>query len=475
MRRALAKHEFRAVFADRLVWVVALTLFTTLGYGTWVGRQAIERHRDAVGLAVAADSQSSAILQAAMAAATSGEANPAASQDPRRPFVAGRAMGAQHAILPIAPFQVSAVGQLDLFSPAVLVSLDGADFAEATEEIENPVHLLSGPLDLAFLITFLLPLLALALSFDMLSREKEAGTLGLLLSQPIPVARVIWIKSWVRWGVLVAITLGITAFWMSVFGQFDFFGMSLWSGIVGLYVAFWVGLAALVNLTGGTSPRNAMVLAFSWIVLTVALPTAMQMTAALVYPVSSRGEWLALEREELSQVQAASAQVLAAYYEEHPELMPAGTIDEVDFQIRTFAIREEARKRVEPVKARYRAQRHDQQELIHRLRWASPVTFTWVALLDLAGTGDLRLTHFESEVIRHHAAWNAYFAPRIYADQRLSPSDLGDFPVWRFDDHQRGFHLARVFPGMLGLFAFVGLLAVIGGRILALRRDGGWV
>ncbi len=471
----LLKHEVRALLADRLVWVVGLTLAVVLGYGVWVGAQAVERYGATLALAQETDAAQMADLREAMAAVASGEGNPSPFQDPRRPFVTGRTRGAMHATLPVASFQTSAVGQLDLVSPAVLVSLDGAEVGGGREEIENPVHLLAGPLDLAFVITFLLPLLTLAMSFDLLSREKDMGTLGLLLSQPIQPRRLVWMKALARWMILVGLTVGAGGLWlMALGGGLDLGGFALWSGIVALYVAFWIGLATVVNVYGGNSPRHAMLLAFSWLVLAVAVPSSSQVVASILHPVPPRAEWVALEREELSQVQEEAAEVLATYYQEHPEMAPEGSIDVVDFQTRSFALQEEARRRMDPVRERHREQRSAQQALIHQLRWASPVTLTWDLFIDLAGTGDARLTHFESEVRAYHAAWHGFFAPRVYADRRLSEDDLASIPVWVFEEEERSALMARLAPGFLGLLGLVGALMLAAWHMLRLRGGVRW-
>lgn len=471
MTWTIFRHEIRALLADRLVWVVAITLALTLGYGTWVGTKAVERHEAALALAHEADAMKLAELGEAMAGVSSGDISPSAFQDPRRPFVTGRTRGTTHATLPVSNFQVSAVGQFDLVSPAVLVSLDGADIGGGREEIENPVHLLSGPLDLAFVVTFLLPLLALAMSFDLLSREKELGTLGLLLSQPIHPRRLVWVKALARWSILIVLTVVVTGFWLMALGGLNLQGFALWAAIVALYLAFWIALATVVNVSGGTSPRHAMLLAFSWLVLAVAIPSSIHVVTSLLHPVPPRAEWVALEREELSQVQSEAAEVLATYYQEHPEMAPEGSIDVVDFQTRSFALQEEARRRMAPVRERHREQRSAQQAMIHQLRWTSPVTVTWDLLINLAGTGDARLAHFEAEVQAHHGAWHAFFAPRIYADRRLSEDDLALIPAWAFEEEPKQVLMARLGSGFLGLLGLLSVLSLAAWRMLGRKGD----
>src|SRR3546814_20416375 len=52
-------------------------------------------------------------------------------------------------------------------------------------EIENPLNLMTGTFDISFVVIFLLPVFIIALTYDMLSGEKESGTLALAMTQPV--------------------------------------------------------------------------------------------------------------------------------------------------------------------------------------------------------------------------------------------------------------------------------------------------
>jgi ABC-2 type transport system permease protein len=470
LRRTLT-HEVRALFADRIVWIAAVAVILLSGYAVHVGARAAEAHRAQVEAALAEEAERYALLRTTMEEVRTGNASLSPFQDPTRPYVAGRGRGQRYAVLPTSPFQASAVGQSDLIPPVVPVILDGADPRSTREEIENPVHLLSGPLDLAFVVTFLLPLLALALSFDLLSREREQGTLALLLSQPISARRLTLAKLLARWGLLVVLAVGAAGLgFLVVGGGLALDRFLLWGGIVALYLAFWVGLAAVVNVTGRDSARNAVALAFLWLVFVILIPAGVQITAGLVHPVPSRAELVALEREEVRQVQEQAAAVLAQYYDDHPELLPEGSVDEVDFQTRAFAVNEEVRARLAPVRARYREGLEAQREWIHTFRWLSPTILTYEALVELAGTGDGRVDRFEREVEAFHARWVAHFEPLIYGDRRLSPEDLDRLPAWEFREEGGGELRAALLPGMLGLLLFAGIALA---AALGLLKDGG--
>ena len=470
LRRTLI-HELKALLADRIVWVAAAALVFLTGYSVHVGARAVETHRSQVEAALEEEAERYELLRSAMENVHSGNASPSPFQDPTRPYVAGRGRGQRYAVLPTSPFQASAVGQSDLIPPVVAVILDGADPRSAREEIENPLHLLTGPLDLAFVVTFLLPLLALALSFDLISREREQGTLALVLSQPVSARSLTIAKILARWGLLLVMVVAAAGVSLLVLGG----GVPpdrflLWSGVGALYLGFWVALAAVVNVTGRDSARNAVALAFLWLVFVILIPAGVQLTAGLLHPVPSRAELVALEREEVRQVQEQAAAVLAQYYDDHPELLPAGSVDEVDFQTRAFAVNEEVRGRLAPVRARYGESLEAQREWIRTFRWLSPTILAYETLIELAGTGDRRVARFEAEVEAFHAEWIAFFEPLIFGDRRLVPEDLDRLPSWEFRGDGRSDLRAAFMPGMLGLLLFTGVVVGVAMRLL---RDGG--
>ncbi len=78
------------------------------------------------------------------------------------------------------------------------------------DEIENPVHLISGRFDVAFVILYLYPLVILAISYNLISREQESGTLAMTLAQPVSLEEVVLGKIVFRF--LFVVAIGIVLF-----------------------------------------------------------------------------------------------------------------------------------------------------------------------------------------------------------------------------------------------------------------------
>src|SRR6266508_4576303 len=105
--------------------------------------------------------------------------------NPRLPSVAASRTGPRYALAPPAPLAALAVGQSDLYPYYFKVTSQSKQTFTANDEIENPTNLLAGRFDLAFVIIYLYPLLILALSYNLISAEREQGTLAMLMSQPV--------------------------------------------------------------------------------------------------------------------------------------------------------------------------------------------------------------------------------------------------------------------------------------------------
>ena len=187
-----------------------------------------------------------------------------------------------------APQSLLASGMSDLQPDAWKLTILGTE-AQGDSEFENPVNLSTGAFDLSFVIAYLLPLLVITLSFNLISGEREQGTLALLLAQPIAVERLFFQKMFARFILLIVLTILVTLpalVWSGV----SLASTAAWItvGIVVLYSLFWFLLALAVNLRNGTSAQNALICIGAWLAFTLVIPALVNMLAQKVHPVPSR-------------------------------------------------------------------------------------------------------------------------------------------------------------------------------------------
>ncbi len=321
-------HEWRAFRADATLWVVLGVFAIAIGYGVWTGASWASFQRRALATANVEEIERYERLNAQIVRLQGGE-QVSSFADPRSPANAGARFGSRYATLPPGPLSPLAIGQSDLLPYYFRVSTDARENIVAATEIENPQRLLVGRFDLAFVLIYLYPLLILAVAYNMLSAEKEQGTLALTLSQPVSLRALVTGKVILRALVLVGIVVALSAIGLLVSGaSLSDPGvtarLALWILAVAVYGALWFALAVVVSALGHSSATNATILASSWLLLVVILPSLFNLVATMSYPVPSRVEMIQAMREASDVANKSGSKLLAAYYEDHPELATGG-------------------------------------------------------------------------------------------------------------------------------------------------------
>jgi ABC-2 type transport system permease protein len=480
MLTRIIAHEWRVLRADRTMLLVLGVLVALATYAFRNGSAWERSQRETIAQIRAEDSSRLHTMRTQLADIEAGRMEaPAAFQNPAMPAAVGRSLGTRGIVLEPAPLAATAVGQGDLFPSYAIVSTAAGDPYFKTPSIENPLHLLAGRFDLGFVVVFLLPLLVLAIGYSMLSQEREDGTLAMVLTQPVSPATLVAGKLLARFAVLVG-ALAVVMLIALAFSGFSFTApnasrdLLLWLLIVSVYTLFWMLVVAIVNVRGRSSAENAMSLATIWLVLTLVVPSALNVTATLLYPVPSRAEMIGVEREAAAEAQQQGATILAAFYQDHPELAPVTAVEgPASFAAQSWAVQEEVERVVTPVRAHYDAQADKQRALLRRFRFLSPALLTQEALLDVAGTGEVRYTGFRNSVAALRAAFREFIGERIVSNQQLSSADALRIPApdAAFVDNVDETVSTRVGINLLGLLVpSVVLLMLLQRGVLRVRE-----
>ena len=185
MLTRIMKHEWRSLVADRTLWIIAPLFALLIGYGVYNGSSWVSFQNSTLDAAQREERDRFAKAKTEVAAIEQGGQPASAFANPRLPSVAAGRTAPRYATLPPAPLAALSVGQSDLYPYYFKVSSQSKQTFTTNDEIENPTNLLAGRFDLAFVIIYLYPLLILALSYNLLSIEREQGTLQMMMSQPV--------------------------------------------------------------------------------------------------------------------------------------------------------------------------------------------------------------------------------------------------------------------------------------------------
>ena len=447
------RQELRLLLAERSLWVAGLLFLLLIGYALANGMQQTEARDRAQAALVQNDVATRGAQLARLQRIMDGAEPGTPFGNPANPEHMGGGFGAHHAWMPSAPLAPVALGQTDLFPSQFRVGYQSKVAFINNDDIENPWHLLSGHFDLAFVIVYLLPLLIFALSYNLLSAERESGTLRLLLSQPLALGTLLLGKVGVRSivllglavlvpaGVLLAVrpdaTLqaGAAALW--------------WVALVGSYALFWFALVVAVNAFGRSSASNAMVLVIGWVLLVLVAPVLLNLAVTAAAPSPSRAELATRIRVVTAEAMTHNAKLMATDYDHvgKPELLQPkdGHIALAGRALGNYRIEREVDQAIAPELDHFDAQQARQQALVMRYAAVSPAAVAYEGMTALAGSGERRYRHFMAQVDAYHRDWKAFFFPRIEAGLAITPADFAAMPayVWQEEDPALVDRLAR--------------------------------
>lgn len=183
------------------------------------------------------------------------------------------------------PLAGIAIGQSDVNPTAKQITIKTFENQRFDTDLVNPMNLQSGNLDLSFVIIYLLPLLVIVLSFNVLSEETETGTWRLVAIQATSKFGFVVSKLVIRFLLLASVLillLLIAKFTFNIPLTHSFILMLVLSI---LYLIFWFVLSFFVIIFKKSSGFNALLLLSVWLVLIILAPAGINSYVSSKYPI----------------------------------------------------------------------------------------------------------------------------------------------------------------------------------------------
>ncbi len=463
MIASILRHEWKDLTSDRGLWIVTAAFALLTVYGVCNGANWVRFEKRTLASAAQEQAERKTRLKTDLGDFEAGRKRPEGFLDPQGAASIGGVSGVPYLTLPPAPLASFSIGQSDLYPYYLKAGLRSRQLSVVSDEVENPSNLLSGRFDLAFVIVFLYPLLILALSYDLISSEKERGTLALALSQPVSLRILVLGKLAIRAAWLLACAMLFAALAGSIAGvELSASRFLLWTAVTACYEVFWFTVAVAVNLLGKNSATNALSLAAIWLGLVLILPACISLCSSAIYPVPSRVEMIQAMREATQSASQQGGRMLARYFDDHPDLMPV--VDRTkapDVTSTTYIVQREVDRLMQPVVDEFDSQAIRQQAVVDRWRFLSPAVLTQGALNDISGTGIFRYREFTSAADRFLAEWRGYFMPRLFQRAKIGSGEIDGLPVFRFAGESSSAVAARVAPLLAGVLLPALLIAIL--------------
>lgn len=452
----LLRLDFANLLRDRGTWAALLGFALLAGYAAVSGASLVRAEASSQREQQTNQTTRLDDLKRRAAAVESGAAFKTA-ENPRDPHLVGRQDGRVVAALPLSSWSSIAVGQRDLLPQTIVVTSDARLGDAGAEDSGSLARRVNGAFDLAFVMVYLLPLLVISLSFDLIGAERERGTLAMVLSQPISVGRYCAFKCLSRATLLGCAVLPVAFLLPLLLGS----GARLDTSLLYLlllisYAGFWLLLAVWVNSVGKSSAGNALALIGFWLVLVVVLPGAASVAVDTLHPSPSR---VALVNQARSATEQAEAEVSALEGDHGQPKQPDLALSQ-----RAVEVQADLEGRLEPVVEAFSARLAEQQSLVDRLRFISPAIVVYEGMNDVAGSGVRRHQDFDLQVKIFHAEYKEFYFKRVRSGRALSLVDHASLPAFSYAEPEPQLMLRRVGAGALSLLGACLLLALAAAR-----------
>lgn len=460
----MMKHDWMDLRAGRTVWLMMSAIALLAGYAVASGISFRSAQEASHKQAIAKETRDLGDLRAEAAAYHNLPEDQRPEKLPNGVKPTYRNQIFHYATLPPAPLSSLAVGQSDVYPNSYRVDSGGSNRYLTKSELRSPTSLLAGRFDLAYFVVFLMPLFLLALSYDLLSREREQGTLALVLAQPVRLWQLVAAKAVLRCGLVLGVTLSIIAAGFLISGDGLASGdawtrLLLFCAVVALYAVFWCAVAVFVNARGQSSASNALALAGVWLVLAVVVPSLSSIAITTVHPPPSRFELVTALNDAKNEAHNKGEKVLDDFFVHHPEMAPMGAAatSTTDAAVRSIATAETAELAIQPLLRAHAERLADQQILGRRMAYLSPVMIAQSALNSVAGTSFSRFDHFIAQVRSFHEAWKHLLHGKTLRNELLTPADYDSFPKFSFQPEP----LAPVLSFAIAASAYLAALATL--------------
>jgi ABC-2 type transport system permease protein len=297
---------------------------------------------------------------------------------------------------------------------------------------------LPGRFDWAFVLTYLMPLILIALLHDLKSGEREAGRMNLLLAMARE-RRWLWLRR-------VVVRAGLVYAALIV----PFLAAAAWSGAapgetaaiaahaLG-YGVFWTAIIVLIGGLRWGSVTNAATLAATWLVVTLVLPATANLAINAAIPVAQGVELTLAQRETIhAGWDRPKEETMAAFFRNHPEWRDTAPLDSGFHWKWYYAFHQVGDESVAAQAGAYRDGLIARDEWTRRLGWLLPSVGIQAAVHRLAAT-DLRAQlAYQDRIRAFHAALRAFYYPYMFRDLPFGRQDFANAPRWPADDSDQG-------------------------------------
>jgi ABC-2 type transport system permease protein len=330
-----------------------------------------------------------------------------------------------------SPLAALSFGVREVVPMVTWVRLLGLEPQLYNSPISNPRVQSLGAFDLAFVYTLLAPLALLLLSHDALSRDVARGSLGMITLQSGGLVRVLAAR------MTAALLLTLSCLVMLYLCALVWPGLGIrveeqalqWLGYSTLYLLFWTSLATVVASRARSEAASLGGAFGCWVVLTVLLPSLLNLALATLIPVPQGLELTVRQRQAMHSTWDQRRQPNFERFLKLQDQWPhSREVPEEFTWLWYYAMHELADHSVAGLAEEYVERLRLRRVWTERIAWLIPPVLIQLQLSSLAATDlESHLAHLD-RVRSFHQQLKRHFFPLIASNQVLLPSDTARFP-----------------------------------------------
>lgn len=315
-------------------------------------------------------------------------------------------------------------------------------------ETFNPELALAGRFDFAFVLIYLAPLFIIALLHDLVSGERQAGRLRMLLAMPGAGTRL-WLR---RAGLRTLLAIAAMALPLLLAAAVLPIGPAALAGVLAVlvaYAAFWCAVCVLVAARPWSSTAHATALMGCWVVLTLVLPTLAQMAITRGIPVDQGVDLMLAQRQKVHGAwDEPRDATMHKFFQTHPQWKDTAPLP-VKFHWKWYyAFQQLGDESVAPAVAAYRDGLARRQGWTERLGWLLPGVAAQTALHRLAHTDLPAQMRYQERIETFHREMREFYYPYVFNERPFGPDDFAKRPRFQAQVPALAWPLAALLAGL---------------------------
>jgi ABC-2 type transport system permease protein len=327
------------------------------------------------------------------------------------------------------------IGQRDVNNSIQNVTIRNLESQKYDTDLFNPSNLLAGNLDFGFVLIFLFPLLIIAVTYNLLSEEKEGGTWKLISVQSDKPLKVLLQKFYVRAIVIYAMLIVLLAVAWGVLSIPFKAAFAAAAALAVVYLAFWFVACFWVVSWQRNSSTNAVSLLTIWVLLTIILPASINNYIVNKYPVPEAVATAVEQREGVHEKWDMEKQAtMDKFYNHYPQFKSYRLPDKQFSWLWYYAMQQmgddEALQHANQMKEKLWMRNNASNNIALFI----PTLHTQLQLNELSQSGLGNQLKFLNGTEKFHEKMRLYFYPKIFSEAPVKDEDWSKFKAEYFNE-----------------------------------------